>query len=147
MHKRSIEITVGIFMLLGILCLAYMSIRFGKMEVFSKKGYDVYGLFADVGGLRIGASVSIAGVEVGRVKSISLNEQYEARVVLSLNAGIQLQEDSIASVKTKGLIGEKYVGITPGGAEEIIKPEGRIRETESAVDLESMISKYAFGDV
>ena len=147
MHKRSIEITVGIFMLLGILCLAYMSIRFGKMEVFSKKSYDVYGIFTDVGGLRVGASVSIAGVDVGRVKSISLNEQYEAKVVLSLNAGIQLQEDSIASVKTKGLIGEKYVGITPGGAEEVIKPEGRIRETESAVDLESMISKYAFGEV
>lgn len=147
MHKRSIELAVGIFMILAILCLAYLSINLGKVEVLGQQGYDVYGVFSDIGGLRVGASVVISGVDVGRVKSISLNKQYEARVVLSLDPDIKLQEDSIASVKTKGLIGEKYVGITPGAADEIIKPMGRIRETQPAVDLESLISKYAFGKV
>lgn len=147
MYKRSIELTVGIFMILGLICLAYISIKLGKMEVLGQNGYTIYGDFSDVAGLKVGASVVIAGVEVGRVKDISLNKDYGAKVVMNLGSSVKLQDDSIASVKTKGLIGEKYVGITPGASDEIIKPNGRIRETQPAIDLESLIAKYAFGKV
>ena len=88
----------------------------------------------------------IAGVDVGRVKNISLQD-YQARVVLNLPLGVEIQEDAIASIKTKGLIGEKYIEITPGGSEKIIPPGGRIRETEPAVNLEDLISKFVFGKI
>ena len=90
--------------------------------------------------------MEIAGVEVGRVDSIGLND-YQAHVVLRLNSNIQLQEDSIASIKTKGLIGEKFIRISPGASDKLIKPNGRIREVEAPVDLEELISKYVFGKV
>ncbi len=146
MRKFDLELSVGIFILIGILCLGYISIRLAKMEVFGGDGYEVHALFTNVGGLKEGASVVIAGVDVGRVTRVSL-EDYKAKVVLNVRKGLELQEDVIASVKTKGLIGEKYVQITPGGAEEILAPGERIWETESAVDLEQMISQYAFGKI
>jgi phospholipid/cholesterol/gamma-HCH transport system substrate-binding protein len=102
--------------------------------------------FPTVGGLKSGATVEIAGVEIGRVESIGLAD-YQARVVLRLNGNVQLQEDSIASIKTKGLIGEKFIRISPGASDRIIKPGGRIREVEAPVDIEELISKYVFGKV
>jgi phospholipid/cholesterol/gamma-HCH transport system substrate-binding protein len=140
------ELTVGIFMIIGILCLAYLSIRLGKMEVLGNKGYDVYALFSNTGGLKNGASVMIAGVEVGKVKNITLQD-YQARVVLNLDNRLKIQEDAIASIKTKGLIGEKFIEITPGGAEELIAAGGRIRETQPAVDFEKLISNFVFGKI
>jgi phospholipid/cholesterol/gamma-HCH transport system substrate-binding protein len=86
----------------------------------------------------------IAGVNVGRVKSIVLDD-YQARITLNLSENVKIQEDAIVSIKTKGLIGEKFVEITPGGSGKIIKPGGRIRETQPPVDLEELISKYVFG--
>jgi phospholipid/cholesterol/gamma-HCH transport system substrate-binding protein len=88
----------------------------------------------------------IAGVEVGRIKNISL-EDYQARVVLNVAEGIKIQEDAIASIKTRGLIGEKFVEITPGAAEKMVPPGGRIRETQPPIDFEDLISKYVFGKV
>jgi phospholipid/cholesterol/gamma-HCH transport system substrate-binding protein len=140
------ELTVGIVMIIGILCLAYLSIRLGKMEVLGNKGYDVYALFSNTGGLKNGASVMIAGVEVGKVKNITLQD-YQARVVLNLDNRLKIQEDAIASIKTKGLIGEKFIEITPGGAEELIAAGGRIRETQPAVDFEKLISNFVFGKI
>jgi phospholipid/cholesterol/gamma-HCH transport system substrate-binding protein len=96
--------------------------------------------------LRSGATVEIAGVEVGKVESIGLAD-YQARVVLRLNSDVQVQEDAIASIKTKGLIGEKFIRISPGASEKLIPPGGRIREVEAPVDLEELISKYVFGKV
>jgi phospholipid/cholesterol/gamma-HCH transport system substrate-binding protein len=116
------------------------------MEVMGGKRYEVYALFANSGGLKKGASVMIAGVEVGKVKEITL-EDYQAKVVMTILEGIEIQEDAIASIKTKGLIGEKYISISPGGSERVLSPGERIRETESAVDIEQLISKYAFGKV
>jgi phospholipid/cholesterol/gamma-HCH transport system substrate-binding protein len=126
--------------------LGYLSIKLGKMEVWGGEGYDVDAIFSDVGGLKIGASIEIAGVEVGRVKRITL-DNYQARVVLNLAENVKLQEDTIASIKTKGLIGEKFIEITPGGLEKVIPPGGRIRETQAAVDLEELISKFVFGKI
>jgi phospholipid/cholesterol/gamma-HCH transport system substrate-binding protein len=103
-------------------------------------------VFSNIGGLKVGSSVEIAGVNVGRVTSIAL-DNYQAQVVLNFPNALKIQEDAIASVKTRGLIGEKYVEITPGGSEEIIKPGGRIRETQPAIDMEELISKFVFGKV
>jgi phospholipid/cholesterol/gamma-HCH transport system substrate-binding protein len=144
MRKFDLEFAVGLFMIMGILCLGYISIKLGKMEILGDKGYEVEAVFANSGGLKTGSSVVIAGVDVGRVKEIALDD-YQARVVLNLPLNVKIQEDAIASIKTKGLIGEKYVEITPGGAEELIQPGGRIRDTQSAVDFEELISNYVFG--
>jgi phospholipid/cholesterol/gamma-HCH transport system substrate-binding protein len=146
MKRFDLELTVGLFIIAGIICLGYLSIKLGKMEVGGGKGYEVYAIFSNIGGLRTGSSIEIAGVDVGRVKSISL-DNYQAHVVLDLPWSVKIQEDAIALVKTKGLIGEKYVEITPGGSEKIIQPGGRIRETQPAVDLEELISKFAFGKI
>ncbi len=116
------------------------------MEIVGERGYEVYALFSNTGGLKNGSPIGIAGVDIGRVKSISL-DHYQARVVLNLPWGIKIQEDAIASVKTRGLVGEKYIEITPGGSEKIIEPGGRVRETQSSVDLEELISKFVFGKI
>ncbi len=146
MKKFDLELAVGLFIIAGIVCLGYLSIKLGKMEIVGQKGYEIRGVFSNIGGLKVGSSVEIAGVNVGRVKSIAL-ENYQANVVLNLPKGLNIQEDAIASVKTKGLIGEKYIEITPGGSDKIIKPGGRIRETQPAVDMEELISKFVFGKV
>ena len=144
--RLSLELAVGLFMVFGILCLGYLSIKMGKIEVWGKPGYEVVAVFSDVGGLRNGSPVVVAGVDVGLVESISLVD-YEARVVLQINPGLEIHEDAVVSVKTRGLIGEKFIQISAGAAEAVIKPGGRIRQTESAVDIEALISKYAFGNL
>jgi phospholipid/cholesterol/gamma-HCH transport system substrate-binding protein len=146
MKKFDLELVVGIFVLAGILCLGYISVKLAKMELLGGDRYEVYAIFSDVGGLKTGSSVVIAGTEVGRVASIAL-EDYEARVVMTLDADIKLQEDAIAAIKTRGLIGEKYLNLTPGGSEQTITPGGQIRETLPPVDFEELISKYVFGKV
>ncbi len=146
MKRFDLELAVGLFIIAGILCLAYLSIRLGKMEIVGKKGYEIYGVFSNIGGLKVGSSVEIAGVNVGQVKSIRL-ESYQANVVLNLPNDVKVQEDAIVSVKTRGLIGEKYIEITPGGSEKIIKPGGRILETQPPIDIEELISKFVFGKI
>ncbi len=147
MKKFNIEIAVGFFLLLGILSLAYISINLGKLEIVGKDGYTVIAEFEKAGGIKPKAVVEIAGVEVGTVKSVGINSDYLAVVELSIDKDIKLQEDAIASIKTKGLIGEQYVQISPGGSDKLIANGGKLRETESAIDIEELISKYVFGKV
>ncbi|MHC1696477.1 MAG: outer membrane lipid asymmetry maintenance protein MlaD [Geobacteraceae bacterium] len=149
MKKASLEISVGIFVLLGILCLGYLSIKLGKMELFGGDSYGVSANFDSVSGLRQGASVEIAGVEVGRVDRIVLDPKdgYTARVTLRINSGLELQDDVIASVRTRGIIGDKFVQLKPGGSDRLLRNGGRIRDTESSIDFESLISKYIHGSV
>ena len=146
MERSKVNIAVGVFVVLGVLALAYLSIRLGKVSFLGGSGYVVTADFPSVGGLKAGSTVEIAGVEVGRVDSIGLAD-YQARVVLRMDSGVKLQEDSIASIKTKGLIGEKYIRISPGGSDKLIPPGGRIREVEAPVDFEELLSKYIFGKV
>jgi len=146
MKKFDLELSVGIFVLAGIICLGYLSINLAKMEVFGREGYELYAVFSDIGGLKEGSSVVIAGVKVGRIRAITM-EDYEAKVVLTLPRDVKIQEDAIASIKTKGMIGEKYLQITPGGSEKIIQPGEKIRETQSAVDVEQLISNFVFGKI
>jgi len=146
MKKFDLEFAVGLFMIIGILCLGYISVKLGKMEILGDKGYEIEAIFSNSGGLKTGSSVVIAGVDVGRVKEVRLDD-YQARIVINLPFTVKIQEDSIASIKTKGLIGEKFVEITPGGADELVQPGGRIRDTQSAVDFEELISNYVFGKI
>jgi phospholipid/cholesterol/gamma-HCH transport system substrate-binding protein len=146
MKRIDTELLVGLFMIIGITCLTYLSIKLGRMEIIGDKGYKLYAEFSEIGGLKNGASVEIAGVEVGRVKNISLSD-YQAKVELQINSEVKIQEDSIAAVKTKGLLGEKYIQISPGGDEKIIPPGGKIRETQPPLDLEKAIGNFIFGKV
>jgi phospholipid/cholesterol/gamma-HCH transport system substrate-binding protein len=97
--------------------------------------------------LKEGARVEIAGVLVGKVEKISLDEDDMAKVELSIFPEVKLQADVIASIKTQGIIGDKFIKISPGGDDEYLKDGDQITETESAIDLEDLISKYVFGDV
>ena len=146
MKRIDTELLVGLFMIIGIACLTYLSVKLGRMEIIGDKGYKLYAEFSEIGGLKNGASVEIAGVEVGRVRNISLSD-YQAKVELQINSGVKIQDDSIAAVKTKGLLGEKYIQISPGGDEKIIPPGGKIRETQPPLDLEKAIGNFIFGKV
>lgn len=146
MRRTTLDVSVGIFVLVGMLALGWLSIKLGRVDLFSGSGYTITADFPTVGGLKTGSTVEIAGVEIGRVDGITLSD-YQARVIMSIKKYVKLQEDSIASIKTRGLIGEKYIRINPGGSEKLIKPNGRITEVEPPVDIEELLSKYVFGKV
>jgi phospholipid/cholesterol/gamma-HCH transport system substrate-binding protein len=146
MKKVYLEFVVGLFLAIGVCCLAWLSIKLARKEFFAKNGYQVQAAFSNGGGLRRGTPVVIAGVEIGRVESVGLAD-YEAKVQMVIQEGVLLQSDTIASVKTKGLIGEKYIELSPGASEKAIKPGGVIRETQPAMDLESLIGKYVQGNL
>jgi phospholipid/cholesterol/gamma-HCH transport system substrate-binding protein len=146
MRRAGIEIAVGIFIIVGLLCLAYISIKLGNVSLSGKNYYSVKAIFSTVKGLRNDTVVEISGVEVGKVDSIRL-DNYEAVTTLLIRKDIELQEDAIASIRTKGLLGEKYVEITPGGSDTMIPPDGTIFETEPPIDLEKLIGNIVFGKV
>lgn len=147
MKKSSIETSVGIFMFIGILCIGYLTIHLGKMDLIGSGHYQLRARFQSVSGLKVGSSVEMAGVQIGSIDAILLNKEKKiAEVTMKIQNDIQLEEDVIASIKTAGLIGDKYIMIYPGGSDVILKPGEIIFETESAVDLEDLISKYLFGD-
>jgi phospholipid/cholesterol/gamma-HCH transport system substrate-binding protein len=140
------EIVVGLFVLIGIACLGYLAIKLGKLELLGSSGYPVYADFSSVAGLKIGDSVEIAGVKIGRVEAMGLADD-RARLQLRLQDDVKLQEDAIASVRARGLIGDKFVLITPGASDKLIPPGGKIRETDSPPDLPDLIGKIVGGDL
>ena len=146
MRRSTLDLGVGLFVLVGLFALGWMSVKLGRVDLIGNRGYVVSADFPTVGGLKAGSTIEIAGVEVGRVDRIVLQD-YQAHVVMVIQPGVKLQDDSIASIKTKGLIGERYVRISPGGSDKIIPPNGRIREVEPPVDIEELLSKYIFGKV
>lgn len=146
MPRLSMEVIVGFFLLLGLLALGYLAVKLGRMEIVGSRGYTVHATFSNVGGLRTGSAVEIAGVEVGWIESVTLKD-YQAQVAIRIKDGIKLPEDSIISIRTKGLIGEQIVKISPGGSDKIIPPDGVISETEPPVDIMELIANYAFGKI
>ena len=145
MRKLNLEIAVGLFMVVGFLCFAWLSVKLGDVDLFDPPTYAIVANFGSVSGLKPGAIVEIAGVPVGKVAAIRLDpKKYEAKIELAIDREVALQEDSIASIRTAGIIGDRYVDISPGGAEKLIGPGGRIVETESAINLEELVSKYIF---
>jgi phospholipid/cholesterol/gamma-HCH transport system substrate-binding protein len=146
MGKPKLEMIVGVFVLIGIVCLGYLSVKLGKLELIGGNVYEVVAQFNTASGLKAGSSVEIAGVEVGRVRSITLNED-RAAVLLAVDNTVKLYTDTIASIKTRGIIGEKFLALSPGGGGDPLKPGDTIRDTESGLDLEELVSQYVHGNV
>ena len=149
MKKYAMETTVGIFVVIGLLCIGYMTVKLGNIGFFGQDTYPLFARFTSVQGLRDGSSVEMLGIDIGRVQKLTMDQQKQLAVVeFRIKKGIKIYDDAIASIKTEGLIGDRYVSIDPGGASDILlKPGGVITETESPTDIQELISKYAFGNV
>jgi phospholipid/cholesterol/gamma-HCH transport system substrate-binding protein len=147
MKQSSMELSAGAFVLLGLVAVAWFAIQAGARIPLAGSTYTINARFANAGGLKPGSQVFLAGVPVGRVDSINLDPQFAAIVHLQIDKQVQLPSDTIASIRTSGLIGDKFVALSPGSATQNLVPGGTIIDTESAVDLESIISRFAFGNV
>ncbi|MCG6861540.1 MAG: outer membrane lipid asymmetry maintenance protein MlaD [Chromatiaceae bacterium] len=146
-HRRWIEVLVGLFMAVGLVALFFLSMKVGNLPLSSgESGYRITARFDDIGGLKARARVSMAGVPVGRVEAIELDrETYEAVVTLYIERQFDtIPNDSFASIFTAGLLGEKYVGLEPGGAEEFLRDGDRIGQTQSALVLERIVGQFLF---
>jgi len=147
MKQSNIELSVGTFVLLGIAAIVWFAVQAGAGVPISGSTYEVNARFTNIGGLKSGSQVFIAGVPVGHVEKIDLDSQYAAIVHLNVKQDVRLPSDTIASIKTSGLIGDKYIALAPGADSRNLPPGGTITDTESAMDLESIISRFAFGNV
>jgi phospholipid/cholesterol/gamma-HCH transport system substrate-binding protein len=149
MNMIKLEMMVGTFMLIGILCLGYVSVKLGKMEFGGGDFYAVTASFDSVSGLKPGARVEVAGVEVGKVDRIVLDAKSVDRALtyLKIKNGVNITDDVIASVRTSGIIGDKFIKLRPGGSDKMLKNNDKIRETESAIDIEELVSKFIHGKV
>ncbi|HET6513920.1 MAG TPA: outer membrane lipid asymmetry maintenance protein MlaD [Thermodesulfovibrionales bacterium] len=148
MKNYSMESVVGIFVVIGLLCVGYMTVKLGKVSLFSDDYYSLNARFDSVSGLRVDSPIEIDGIEVGRVARLSLDhERQMALAELKIKKGIKVYSDAIASIKTAGLIGDKFVKIDPGGSGEILKPGGTIIDTTPPINIEDLLGKYIFGDV
>jgi phospholipid/cholesterol/gamma-HCH transport system substrate-binding protein len=148
MKHSKLELLTGLFVLLGLAAFAYLTIKLGTGSLIGGNTYSVEARFANAGGIHPGCSVLLSGVTVGRVEGVRMDpSDYSAIVTLRVIAGLRLPTDSMASIKTSGLIGDKFVSLSPGADDTFMEPKTRIIMTESAVDLESLIGKMAFGSV
>ncbi len=143
--KQHTELLVGIFLLAGIIAITFLALRMGDVGLFNSDEYIIKARFTSASGLREGAYVEVAGVTVGKVKQISFNpETYLADVDISLQDNINVPEDSIASIRTSGIIGDKFIKISAGGSDTYLEAGMEIIETEPSINLEELISKYIF---
>ena len=148
MRKLSTELSVGIFVLLGIICVIYLAVKLGEINFFAQDHYRLDASFASSAGLNEGASITVAGVKVGHVEKITLDKtNLRAIVTLSMRNDLELTDDTIASIKTNGLIGDRYIALQVGGSDVILQDGDMITETESALDIEGIISKFAHGSL
>jgi len=147
-NNSRLEITVGLFLVLGFAAFGWLALQLGEVSWLGEgTTYTLYAEFENVSGVKVGAEVQIAGVTVGSVTELRLSKDDFAVAALKLDKDIRLAKDSMASVKSQGIIGDKIIQITPGGDEEMYLAGDVIVDTESSVDLESLISKFAFGGV
>ena len=148
MKKYSSETVVGIFVVVGLLCIGYMTVKLGNVGILGDHTYVLKARFTKVTGLRVGNSVNMLGLEIGQVSDLSIDQENQVAIVeMKINKDITVYDDAIASIKTEGLIGDKFVEIDVGGGGDELKSGDTITETESPVDIQELISKYAFGDV
>ena len=146
MGKRSVEILVGLFVLLGFAGLVFLALKAANLATFtSGDSYTLTARFDNIGGLKVRAPVRSAGVTVGRVASIVLDaKNYQGVVRVEINKGVEFPKDSSARILTSGLLGDQYLGIEPGADEKNFAPGDTIKQTQSAVVLESLISQFLF---
>jgi phospholipid/cholesterol/gamma-HCH transport system substrate-binding protein len=148
MKKYSKETMVGIFVVIGLVCIGYMTIKLGNVGFLGERTYRLEARFTTVTGLRVGNPIQMLGLEIGRVARFTLDqENQQAIVLLEINKGIEIYDDAIASIKTEGLIGDKYISIDAGGGGDLLKDGDSITDTESPTDIMELVSKYAFGGV
>jgi len=148
MKKYTMETVVGVFVVVGLVFVGYLTVKIGDVSLFGHDSYKLYARFSTVSGLREGSSVEMLGIEVGKVGSLSVDQEtLMAKVELQLDNGIKVYDDARATIKTSGLIGDKFISLDPGGAGEELKPGDSITETTAPTDIEELISKYVFGDV
>nr|CRH06971.1 conserved protein of unknown function [Include MCE domain] [Candidatus Magnetococcus massalia] len=139
---------VGLFVLAGIAAMAWLSIKLARMEIVGGDHRPIYAHFASVSGLKEGASIEMAGVQIGRVESIRLDQdEFDARVKLLIRNDIPIQEDAIASIRTQGLIGDRFIKLSPGASDLLLNPGERMLETEPAISIEELISQFIHGSV
>ena len=144
MKKISVEFIVGLFLITGIAAVTYLSVVISGVSAFESDGYQLMAKFENSSGLKRGASIEIAGVKIGRVDSISLDsETQESMVWLTIDAGVEVQDDSVASIRTAGIIGDKYIKISTGGGDLLVDGD-EIIETEPSISIEELVSKYIF---
>jgi len=142
------ETTVGIFLVFGLLCIGYMTVKLGHVSLLGDNTYSLFARFTTVSGLRAGSPVDMLGIEVGRVGRLTMDQKDQKAVVeIRIQKDIKVYDDAIASIKTEGLIGDMFLTIDPGGAGKLLGPGGTITETQPAVDIVDLIGKYAFGEV
>ncbi len=148
MKESKVDFLVGLFLIAGLVCFGYMTTRFGESTMLSGGSfYSISAEFDNVTGLKSGANVTVAGVPIGRVTQITLTSGDMANVSILVRNEVQITEDAIASIKTEGLIGDKFIKISQGGSDDMIGNGEVIFETESAIDIEEMVSQFIFGKV
>lgn len=148
MKKYAVETTVGIFLVFGLLCVGYMTLKLGHVSLFGDNAYSLYARFTTVSGLRVGSPVNMLGIGVGRVGRLTMDQKDQKAVVeIRIQKDVKVYADAIASIKTEGLIGDVFLSIGPGGSGKLLGPGGTITETQAAVDLVDLVGKYAFGEV
>ena len=148
MNQRTVETLAGVFLLLGLAAIAVLAGKIGGGLGWGRSGYELQAAFANASGLKAGSRVEIAGVRVGEVRSLVLRpDDFRAIVTFSVTQEIQLDDDTIAAVRSNGLLGDKSLVLLPGGSGERLKPGDLIVDTESALELESLIRRFAFGGV
>ena len=148
MKKYANETIVGIFVVLGLAAISFMAVGLGNVNLVGDNTNTFYAPFSTVSGLRVGNAVEMLGMEIGRVAAFRMDQdKLQAIVTLKVDKQVEVYDDAIASIKTAGLIGDKYINIDPGGGGDLLADGDTIIETESPVDLGELISKYAFGDV
>lgn len=136
------DLGVGIFVLAGLVALAWLSLQVGGLSYEGRGGLELVATFDEVGGLKPRAPVTISGVSVGQVKSIQLDDSLRARVVLDVDADLRLPSDSSAAILTEGLLGDQFVALAPGAEEELLKSGDELQYTESALSIERLIGKF-----
>jgi phospholipid/cholesterol/gamma-HCH transport system substrate-binding protein len=145
MRKIGVETAVGFFVLAGFAAFAFVAIKLGEAQLTERGLYTLTARFDSVSGLKLGAPVELAGVRVGTVKEIAVDEKrFEAVVRFAVEDRLRLPEDTAASIRTSGIIGDKFIKLTPGGAEENLKSGGEVEHTESAIILEELLGKYIY---
>jgi phospholipid/cholesterol/gamma-HCH transport system substrate-binding protein len=147
MGKKGIETLVGVFALLGIVGLLFLALKAANLGSFTSASdtYPLLAKFDNIGALKVRAPVRSAGVTVGRVVSITLDPKtYQGVVKLDVQRSVQFPGDSSARILTSGLLGDQYVGLEPGADEKVLGPGDTIKQTQSAVVLESLISQFLF---
>jgi len=148
MKKYAMETTVGIFLVFGLLCIGYMTVKLGHVSLLGDNTYSLFARFTTVSGLRAGSPVDMLGIGVGRVGRLTMDQKDRKAVVeIKIQKDIRVYDDAIVFIKTEGLIGDMFLSIDPGGAGKLLGPGGTITETQPAVDIVDLIGKYAFGEV